>query len=417
MLLHSDQSSFGSIPMTPAFPLLEFFFFDAGGGHRSAAMALRAAIADRFPRWRVDLVNLQEVLQPFDPVQKLTGVQSQDVYNGLLKRGWSVGPFFLRRLQQAIRLCTSPMESLLQKHWHGSHPDLVVSLIPNFNGVMFRALRRVHPYVPYVTVMTDLADYPPHFWQEKQDQFIICGSTMAVRQAQATGYRPEQIFRTSGMILKPQFYQDGQCGDESDRRSVRVQLGLDPGLPTALVMFGGFGAKTAVEIVDRLDRSGLGVQSIVLCGHNEKLRQELQGRESCHAVGFTERVPHYMRLADFFIGKPGPGSISEAVHMGLPVIIEGNSRTMPQERYNTAWVKEQQLGVTINSFRHLAKAVQCLLENNRLEQLRQNTRQITNRAVYEIPEMLERILRSGPVMSQFLMTNAGKTSPLLRSPD
>src|SRR5580704_5835969 len=73
------------------------------------------------------------------------------------------------------------MEVILQQHWRRIRPDLVVSLIPNFNGVMFQALRRVHPDVPYVTVMTDLADYPPHFWQEKQDQFVICGSGRAVR--------------------------------------------------------------------------------------------------------------------------------------------------------------------------------------------------------------------------------------------
>src|SRR5262245_13692219 len=272
------RSSPRSSLITPVPPSLELFFFDAGGGHRSAATALKAAIADRFPRWRVDLVNLQEVLWPFDPVRKLTGLQSQDVYNGLLKRGWSFGPFMLRRLQQTIRLCTSPMESLLQKRWQGSRPDLVVSLIPNFNRVMFRALRRVHPQVPYVTVMTDLADYPPHFWQEKQDQFIICGSETAVRQARATGYRPERIFRASGMILKPQFYQDGRRSSAGDRRSARAELGLDPGLPTALIMFGGFGAKTAAGVVDRLSRSGPRVQSIVLCGHNEQLRQELQGR-------------------------------------------------------------------------------------------------------------------------------------------
>ncbi|HJY80696.1 MAG TPA: glycosyltransferase [Candidatus Binatia bacterium] len=207
------------------------------------------------------------------------------------------------------------------------------------------------------------------------------------------------------MILKPQFYQDGQCRDERDYRLTREELGLDPNLPTVLVMFGGFGAKTAVEIVDRLDHSGLRVQSIVMCGHNEKLRQALQGRESCHAVGFTEKVPHYMRLADFFIGKPGPGSISEAVHMGLPAIIEGNTRTLPQERYNTIWVKEQKLGVVISSFRHIAEAVRVLLEDNRLEQFRRNAQRITNRAVYEIPEILEQILEADAVVPQFSTAN------------
>ena len=61
-------------------------------------------------------------------------------------------------------------------------------------------------------------------------------------------------------------------------------------------------------------------------------------------IGFTSEIRYYMQLSDFFIGKPGPGSISEAVQQGLPVIVVRNTWTMPQERYNTDWVKEQQCG-------------------------------------------------------------------------
>jgi len=38
-------------------------------------------------------------------------------------------------------------------------------------------------------------------------------------------------------------------------------------------------------------------------------------------IGFAQNVEHYMALADFFIGKPGPGSISEALQFHLPVIV------------------------------------------------------------------------------------------------
>ena len=59
-----------------------------------------------------------------------------------------------------------------------------------------------------------------------------------------------------------------------------------------------------------------------------------------YVEGFTKEVPRYMQLADYFIGKPGPGSISEAVAMRLPVIVERNAWTLPQERYNADWVRE-----------------------------------------------------------------------------
>jgi 1,2-diacylglycerol 3-beta-galactosyltransferase len=191
------------------------------------------------------------------------------------------------------------------------------------------------------------------------------------------------------MILKPIFYR--QPSGE-DRGAARAALGLDPNLPTALIMFGGYGSKTAEKIVKRLGREEIPLQTIVICGHNEKLREALAGRPGCHAVGFTDRVPDYMRMADFFIGKPGPGSISEALHLGLPVILERNNLTMPQERYNTDWVQEHEVGVVIREFRRIADAVRFLLADGRLDRFRENARRVSNRAVYEIPAMLEKIM-------------------------
>ena len=65
-----------------------------------------------------------------------------------------------------------------------------------------------------------------------------------------------------------------------------------------------------------------------------------------------------MSLADFFIGKPGPGSISEAVAMRLPVIVERNIWTLPQERYNADWVLERKAGLVLPNFRGIRGAVE-----------------------------------------------------------
>ena len=33
-------------------------------------------------------------------------------------------------------------------------------------------------------------------------------------------------------------------------------------------------------------------------------------------------MPFFLRLADVFIGKPGPGTVSEALVMGVPVVVD-----------------------------------------------------------------------------------------------
>jgi 1,2-diacylglycerol 3-beta-galactosyltransferase len=99
-----------------------------------------------------------------------------------------------------------------------------------------------------------------------------------------------------------------------------------------------------------------------------------------------------MQLADFFIGKPGPGSISEAVQQGLPVIVVHNAWTMPQERYNSEWVRENGAGIILESFSQIRDGVAEI--TRRLDEFRASLSRIENRAVFEIPDILARIMES-----------------------
>ena len=115
-----------------------------------------------------------------------------------------------------------------------------------------------------------------------------------------------------------------------------------------------------LEIARAAGASKLELQLIFICGRNEKLAEALRARKSRlprFVEGFTTEVNRYMQLADFFIGKPGPGSVSEALAMQLPVIVECNAWTLPQERYNADWVLEKEVGVVLRSFHEIVPAV------------------------------------------------------------
>ena len=370
---------------------LDFVFFDAGGGHRAAANALRSVIEKQQRPFEVRMVNLQELLDSIDVFRQITGRRLQDLYNLMLKRGWTLGsPQLTSGMHLVIRLFHRKQVRLLERIWREGRPDLVVSLVPNFNRALGESLRQALPGVPLVTVLTDLADYPPHFWIERQDQYFICGSDKAVEQALAMGHLPSKVFRVSGMVLNPQFYEGAPLAAEK-RAAERTRLGLDATLPVGLVLFGGQGAAVMLEIAQQLGRR----QLVLICGHNEKLAARLRAlphQASRFVEGFTTEVPRYMQLADYFIGKPGPGSLSEAVAMRLPVIVERNAWTLPQERYNTDWVREQGIGIVLPNFRRIARAVEELLEPAAYVGFRAATERLTNRAVFEIPDILERIL-------------------------
>jgi len=226
---------------------------------------------------------------------------------------------------------------------------------------------------------------------EPESEFLICGTKRAEQQAFEMGHARHRIFRTSGMILKPMFYEKVSFDTATERK----RMGLDPGLPTGIVMFGGHGAPVMTEIAKKLDQSASEVQLVMICGHNQKLFKELKDlrpKKPLLVEGFTREVAYYMSLADFFIGKPGPGSISEALQFHLPVIVERNKKTMPQERYNTDWLAEKRLSIVLHSFGEIAVGVQQLLEKATFAELRANARAYSNRAIFEIPSILDEVL-------------------------
>jgi len=373
---------------------LELVFFDAGGGHRSAANALSEVVRSQDRAWDLRLMNLQERLDEIDLFRKITGLRMEDIYNLILRRGWTLGSTQALPLMHAvIRLYHKAQVDLLTRYWKDRQLSLVVSVIPNFNRAMFDAMKRALPGTPMVTILTDIADYPPHFWIERQPQYLICGSKRAYEQAISMGHSPERVFLTSGMILNPRFYE----APEVDLQRDRAALGLDPSLPTALLMFGGAGSTKMLSIAQRLGQSGVSLQIIAVCGRNPKLATALRGMPSripIHVEEFTRDVPRFMRLSDFFIGKPGPGSISEAVTMGLPVIVECNAWTLPQERYNAQWVEETGVGIAVRSFRNqIVDAARRMVDPCQRVAFQSHVRSIANRAVFEIPDILEDIMQ------------------------
>jgi 1,2-diacylglycerol 3-beta-galactosyltransferase len=370
---------------------LDFLYFDAGGGHRAAANALRQVMEQEKRGHEIRLINLQELLDEMDIIRKLTGLRLQDVYNLMLKKGWTLGsPQLTVGMHLIIRLLHGKQVRILEQFWQKSRPEMVVSLIPNFNRAIFQSLHSALPRVPLATIITDIADYPPHFWMEPvKGQHFICGSAKALEQARAMGHPEECVHATSGMVLNPRFYEIPPLSEE-ERARERAVLGFDPAKPVGLVLFGGEGSSVMFEIARRLD----GRQLLMICGKNEKLRAKLKVLRHTAPLfieGFTKEVPRYMQLADYLIGKPGPGSISEAVAMRLPVIVECNSWTLPQERYNAVWVREQGVGMVLPNFREIARAVDELLDPSSYARFREATSQSRNRAVFEIPDILERI--------------------------
>jgi UDP-N-acetylglucosamine:LPS N-acetylglucosamine transferase len=371
---------------------VELIYFNAGGGHRAAAQALSSVMRADPQAWReVVLTNLTEVLDPQGLFRRYTGIDPEDIYNKRLASGFTLGlAQELKLLQGGIRLMHASIVQRLRAHWLASRPDIVVSLIPNFNRALGSSLAQAWPGVPFVTVLTDMADHPPHFWIEPEvAPHVVCGTEHAAAQARAAGIPARRVHRVNGMILRPDFHASPRL-TAAERGAARQRIGLPPDKPVGLVLFGGQGSRTMLRVAAKLPDTPL----VLMCGRNAALADALQQLPAAAprvVLGFTPDVARWMELADFFIGKPGPGSISEAVQMGLPVIVTRNAWTMPQERWNATWVRERGVGIVIPSLAALPAAVAAM--GAKLADFRAATAREHNRAVFEVPALLERLLR------------------------
>jgi glycosyltransferase involved in cell wall biosynthesis len=376
-------------------PEVLLFMVDAGGGHRAAATALVAAAEQKGCPWRFRVVSLQTVLEPLDVLKRLTGISIEAAYNLILRRRWTMllRPL-LRVLHVLIALRRRSIARALESYLSGPRPLAVVSLVPNFNGVIRDAVRAVHPGVPFLVVLTDFADLPPHFWIEPGVDRVIAGSDRAADQAAGLGIPADRVSLVSGMILHPRFYPDGAAGRGP---GIREERGIGPDEFVVLLLFGGKGSAEMEPLARALLAMPPRLRVIALCGDNPRLLARLEPLAAGSGgrllpLGFTDRMAEFLHAADVLVTKPGPGSLAEAFHQGVPVVVTDNRHTIPQERWNARLIRERALGVVVERLTDVPATVAELARDpDRLRAFRRNIKALPpNRAVYEVLQLIEK---------------------------
>jgi 1,2-diacylglycerol 3-beta-galactosyltransferase len=101
-----------------------------------------------------------------------------------------------------------------------------------------------------------------------------------------------------------------------------------------------------------------------------------------------------MAASDVLVTKPGPGSLAEAFHQRVPVVVIRNRHTIPQERFNTDYVARHGLGRVVSHWREIPEAVTELSRNpGELERTRDRLAALPpNRAVYEVLETIDAVI-------------------------
>jgi hypothetical protein len=121
---------------------------------------------------------------------------------------------------------------------------------------------------------------------------------------------------------------------------------------------------------------------VVVTGRNQQLYSHLLRAQHsfevpAHILGFAHNMPDLMHAADVIVTKAGPGTITEAMACGLPIVLTG---AIPgQEEGNLDWVVQNELGILARTPDEVIQALRELLVpgSPRLQRLRTNVRQVS----------------------------------------
>lgn len=332
-------------------------FLNTGGGHRSTAHAVAETLTDLYAdRVQVDLVDVTTHYFPW-PLSELDAI-----YRWMVRlHGWpwalayhlTDGPRRLALLRGAWWLLTGrSVLALLEDH----PADVVVCCHPLLKAPCGQALALRGPGTPLITLVTDLASAHAT-WFVGDDECCLVATEPARERARACGL-PDESVHAIGLPVRPCFIEAAR----RDPIAVRHQLGLDPDGPVVLLMGGADGVGSLLRLAKAISDRDVQAQLAVITGRNQGLRRELESRAWAFPLriqGFVHNVEDWMGAADLVVTKAGPSTVSEALVMGLPMVLSG---ALPgQERPNADYVVERGAGVWAPTPAEAARAVYELL--------------------------------------------------------
>lgn len=196
-------------------------------------------------------------------------------------------------------------EKVLDEVYQTYRPDIVVATHP-FALSAWSWVKDQHPQMRLAAVLTDLSVH--RFWYEPKADGYAVWLPEQVDDLRRFGYQGSQVWPL-GIPIRSSFNQPNPLIGQW-RHGPIVLLG------------GGLGVGPYVRILKNLSRLSFPV--LAICGHNEKLRWQLDERRwpsRVHIVGYVEHMPSLLKNARLVVGKPGGVTAAEVCQSQVPWIL------------------------------------------------------------------------------------------------
>jgi len=376
-----------------------FLISDTGGGHRSGAQAIGAALDEidaetRF-EWRIDDIatHCTFPLSQLGPAYSAALRYAPPIYGALYHATNG-----RRRYRTIVRFCEPLYRERLRDSFLMYRPDVIVSVHPLLNHAALRARSDAGIKVPLITVITDLGRVHEGWLLPEADMTVVPAREVYQR-ALERGVPPDRL-RMLGHPVHPKFEDVTETKAE-----IRKQLGLPLDRPVALLMAGGEGGGKLLPTTLALAKSRLPFHLVVVTGRNAGLKLKLEelapGLPTPMTVlGFRNDVPALMKASDLLVTKAGPGAIAEASIAEVPVVVY--DFVPGQERGNLDYVRSNRIGVVALTAAEVVQSVRRIVHNQeRLGAMRERQKDIAPRgSSRRIAELIADAALAGEVVRE-----------------
>ncbi len=314
-----------------------FLFSDTGGGHRSAAEAIVEALHTEFPGVvEPDMVDVfkEYAPRPFDLLP--------EAYPSMVRvpKAWELGYKLFDGEFRRLAL-TSAVWPYVRSAAHrvvSEHPaDMVVSVHPFLTWPVIRALRPEG--LPFMVVVTDLVSAHAA-WYHRDVNLYVVATEVAKAKALALGLQEANI-HVLGLPVAQRFSHPTLSAEEA-----RTRLGWPLDRPMVLIIGGSEGMGPLYDTARAVARRSGNFGLAVVAGRNRKLKLRLEKvnwEVPTFIYGFVSELPEMMTAATLLVTKAGPGTITEALNSGLPMVLY--NRLPGQEEGNVEYVVGKGVGL------------------------------------------------------------------------
>ncbi len=357
---------------------IAFLYLNTGGGHIAPARALATAIQEKWSD-----TDKTEIVNGFSDKMKVCRFFFEEGYATTCNY-FELGYVFFYQVTSSplsIRIgdyfvALNGVQHLVdtfKKH----RITKVVCLHEVLILVARKALDRINPSIPLITVVTDPFTAHAVWFYEKRMELVVFSMKLRKQVIEQYGYRPEQV-HTFPFILSRKF---DRVWTPEDKVAIRKRLNIPADSPVILIAGGGEGLKSA----DRIVAEFLGRRSpatlIVVCGRNKLLRRlvkiqiELYRASNVRVLGFIDFMNELVNLADCVITKAGASTTMEILSMGKPIIFSTFIRG--QELGNMLYVVHNGAGWYIKEPRKIMDQADRLIHDPDLQaQMAANIRRL-----------------------------------------